>query len=65
MFDTDNDTTITLTPKSQESRWITVDEDNNIISEAKTPKEAIEEANKTDKAFTVMFVPMEGNTYIF
>jgi len=65
MFETDNDITITITPKSTESRWVTLDQDNNIISEGKTPGDAIEEAKKTGKAFTVMFVPLEGNTYIF
>jgi hypothetical protein len=65
MFETDNDITITITPKNPDSRWVTLDEDNNIISEGKTPGEAIEAAKKTDKAFTVMFVPLEGNTYIF
>lgn len=65
MFDTDTDITITITPKNPESRWVTLDEDNNIISEGKTPEEAIEAAKKTGKPFTVMFVPLEGNTYIF
>jgi uncharacterized protein DUF5678 len=61
----DDTTTITITPKNPESRWVTLDEDNNIISEGKTPGHAIEEAKETGKPFTVMFVPLEGNTYIF
>ncbi len=65
MFDTDNDITITITPKNPESRWVTLDEDNNIISEGKTPEEAIDLANEKGKTFTLMFVPLEGNTYIF
>lgn len=65
MFETDNDITITITPKSPDSRWVTLDEHNNILSEGKTPGEAIELANKTGQTFTVMFVPLEGNTYIF
>ena len=65
MFETDNDITITITPKNPETRWVTLDDDNNIISEGKTPDEAIEAAKKTGKSFTVMFVPVEGNTYIF
>ena len=65
MFETDNDITITITPKNPETRWVTLDDDNNIISEGKTPDEAIKAAKKTGKSFTVMFVPVEGNTYIF
>ena len=65
MFETANDITITITPKNPESRWVTLDEDNNIISEGKTPGEAIEIAKKIGKTFTIMFVPLEGNTYIF
>ena len=65
MFETDNDITITITPKSTDSRWVTLDEDNNIISEGKTADEALEIANKSGKPFALMFVPLEGNTYIF
>ncbi len=65
MFETDNDITITITPKSPDSRWVTLDDDNNIISEGKTPEEAIELAKKAGKSYTLMFVPMQGNTYIF
>jgi hypothetical protein len=65
MTHTDNDITITITPKSSESRWVTLDEDNNILSEGKVPGDAIEKARETGKSFTVMFVPLEGNTYIF
>ena len=65
MFETDNDITITITPKIPDSRWVTLDEDNNIISEGKTADEALEIANKSGKPFTLMFVPLEGNTYIF
>ncbi len=64
MFETDNDITINITPKSPESRWVTLADDNTIISEGKTAGEAIELANETGKTFTLMFVPIEGNTYI-
>jgi hypothetical protein len=65
MYQTDNDITITITPKNPESRWVTLDEDNNILSEGKTPGEAIEAAKKIGRSFILMFVPLEGNTYIF
>ena len=65
MFDTENDITITIKPKNPESRWVALDEDNNIISEGKTPNEVIEAAKQKNNNFSVMFVPIEGNTYIF
>jgi hypothetical protein len=65
MFQTDNDITITISPKNPESRWVALDQDNKILSEGKTPGEAIEAAKETGKEFTLMFVPLEGNTYIF
>ena len=65
MFETDNDITITITPKNPDSRWVTLDDDNKIISEGKTPGETIELAKKTGKTYKLMFVPEQGNTYIF
>lgn len=65
MTNAENDTTTMPKPKNPDSRWMTVDENDNIISEGKTPEEAINLAKeKTDK-FTVLFVPKEGSTYIF
>ena len=65
MFDTDNDITITITPTNPDTRWVTLDENNNIISEGVTPGEAIEKAKEMGKSYTLMFVPEKGNTYIF
>ncbi len=65
MFDTDNDTIVIPKPKNPDSRWITVDENDNLISEGKTPEEAIEIAKKKTDNYTVLFVPKEGSTYIF
>lgn len=65
MFDTDNDTTITAKPTNPASMWITVDERGNLISEGVTPDEAIKIAKQKTDNFTVLFVPKEGNTYIF
>ncbi len=60
-----DDITTTITPKRPDTRWVTLDDDNNIISEGKTPQEAVDAAKKITDNFTVMFVPVEGNTYIF
>lgn len=60
-----DDITMTISPKSPDTRWVALDEKNNIISEGKTPGEAIEKAKNTGKEFTLMFVPLKGNTYIF
>ena len=65
MFETDNDTTLTISAKNPDTNWVTIDQDGNIISEGKTPKEAIEKAEKISENFSLMFVPKEGNTYIF
>ena len=65
MFHETDDITVTITPKNPDTRWVALDEHNNIISEGKTPDEAIEKAKKTDKSYTLMFVPLKGNAYIF
>jgi predicted RNase H-like HicB family nuclease len=59
------DITISITPKNPNSNWVTVDEHGKVISEGKTPAEAIENAKKITEDFSVIFVPKEGNTYIF
>lgn len=65
MFNTENDITFTITPKNPESKWVALDQDNNIIAEGKEPGDVIEEAKKTGVEFTLMFVPQKGNTYLF
>jgi hypothetical protein len=60
-----DDNTITITPKNPESRWVALDENDNIISEGKTPEEVIKEAKKKSADYFLMFIPEEGNTYIF
>lgn len=68
MFNSEEDTTvipITIRPKNADTRWVTLDLDDKIISEGKTPDEAIEKAKKSEKPYTLMFIPLEGNTYIF
>ena len=60
-----DDITIAIKPKNPDTQWVTLDESNNIISEGKTPDEAIELAKKKTDNFTVLFVPKKGSTYIF
>lgn len=65
MNDTEDIAPITVSPKSPETRWVALDQKNEIISEGKTPAEAIEQAKKITDNYTLMFVPLEGNTYFF
>jgi hypothetical protein len=65
MYNTEDDITITIKPKNPDSNWVTVDDKGNMISEGKTPAEAIEKAKKISDNFSVIFVPKEGESYIF
>jgi hypothetical protein len=66
MYNQEENDIITIPkPKSPDSRWITIDNEGNLISEGKTPEEAINKAKKITEDFNVLFVPMEGSTYIF
>ncbi len=65
MFDTNNDTIIIPKPTNPDSRWMTLDENDNLLSEGKTPEEAIKIAKDKTDNFIVLFVPKEGSTYIF
>lgn len=65
MYNTDDDITITIKPKNPESNWAAVDETGKMISEGKTPAEAIKEAKKIADNFSIIFVPKEGKSYIF
>ena len=56
---------INITPKNPESNWLTIGENNNLISEGKTPNEAIELATKITNNFSLIFVPKKDITYIF
>ena len=60
-----DDITLTIKPQSPDTRWVALDENNNIISEGKTPVEAIEKAKKATDNYTLVFVPEEGNTCFF
>jgi hypothetical protein len=52
--------------KNNDSRWVALDiVDSSVIAEGKTPEETTQEAEKTGKKFMLMFVPKQGETYIF
>ena len=57
----------TIVPKDKDSRWVALDmfDGDKIIAEGKEPGEVTEKAKKTDKQFMLMFVPKQGETYIF
>jgi len=56
-----------IKPKSLESRWVALDmfETDKIIAEGKEPTVVTDEAIKTGKEFMLLFVPKQGETYIF
>jgi predicted RNase H-like HicB family nuclease len=64
MMHTDNDIEITVKPKNPDSNWVAVDENGTMISEGKTPAEALDAAKKVCDNFSLIFVPKEWNTYI-
>jgi hypothetical protein len=55
---------LSFTIDNLSSRWVTVDLDNKKISEAPTPEEAIRLAKDITKDFILVFVPIDGATYI-
>ncbi|SFP92506.1 hypothetical protein [Parafilimonas terrae] len=65
MLSEPNDIVALPKPKNPNSRWMTLDEHGNLISEARTPDEAIKLAKLKTENFTVLFIPKEGTTYIF
>lgn len=56
---------ITVSPKSPDSRWVALDSNDKIIAEGKTPEFVVKEAEKRSDNFIIMYIPIEGNTYIF
>lgn len=65
MYNTEDEITINIKTQNPDSNWVTVDEHGKMISEGKTPAEAIEKAKKISDNFSVIFVPKEGESYIF
>ncbi len=59
--------TITIEPKNPKSKWaaLEMDNPNNIISEGIKPKSVFNEAEKSGKKFTMIFVPDPNTKYIF
>lgn len=60
-----NTITMVVSPKNPDSRWVALDFNNSIISEGKTPQEVKVMADEKAKEYFLMFVPVEGNTYVF
>jgi hypothetical protein len=52
-------------PKRPEARWVALDKHDQIISEGKTPSEVLTKAKLLASDFILMFVPAQGNIYIF
>ncbi len=56
---------MTVSPNSPESRWVALGDNDAIISEGRTPNEVMERAKRLSNNFILMFVPIEGASYIF
>ena len=52
-------TDLVVLPKNPETRWVALGDDDAIISEGKTPDEAIEKAKEIAENYTLLYVPME------
>lgn len=57
--------TIKLKPKSIHTRWVALDINNKIIAEGVKPETVREKAEKITDVFFLMYVPKEGEKYIF
>ncbi len=64
-MNTTDEITMTVLPQNPESRWVALDSNDMIISEGKNPNEVIVDAQTKSDNFFMMFIPIEGNTYIF
>jgi len=64
-MDCTNDIAMIVTPKNPDSRWVALDSNDKVISEGINPSEVISEANKISNDYFIMYLPIEGNTYIF
>lgn len=63
----EKDLTLHVTPVNGDSRWVTLDKSNKIVSEGKTPKEALNSAKliRHGEELFLMFIPIKNSTYIF
>jgi len=59
------DTVTMPKPNNPQSRWMTIDQSENLISEGLTPEEAVQKAKAITDNFIIVFVPLENSTYIF
>lgn len=59
------DISIEVSPKNPDSKWVALDNYNKIISEGVNPENVVAEAQKKSDDFFMMFIPKEGNSYIF
>lgn len=62
---TADSSSLVVSPKSPDTRWVALGSNDSIISEGKTPTEAIEEAKKVTKDYTLLFVPKEGSSCFY
>lgn len=56
---------LTISPTKPDTKWVALNNADEIIAEGKTPEETMEKAKKISNDFSLVFTPLEGNTYIF
>ena len=59
--------TVNISVRSAGSRYVALDlkKQNKVIAEGKTATAVAEEARKTGRPFSMMFIPQRGKTYVF
>jgi hypothetical protein len=59
--------TISFAVKNRASRYVALDlkEKSRVIAEGRTAVSVAEKARKTGRAFSMMFIPAQGKTYVY
>lgn len=60
-----DETVLTISPKSPETKWVALNNEDKIIAEEKIPEEAINKAKKITDDFVIVFIPSKENNYVF
>ena len=54
-----------IKPKNPENRWVTINNKRKVVSEGKTPDEALEKSKSVKGINFLMYVPIEEVAYVF
>lgn len=59
-----NNKILTINTKNSDSRWVAI-VNKQVISEGKTPEEALDNAKNISTNPFLMFIPKKGTCYVF